>query len=125
MTGEVVPFTGGRPPERRETGVISRVRKIQRPVRVPAIPTVSKTVDRPRDQFRNRGVSEPPKGYVIKFRLRFWGGDVVYSYAALRVGDRWFTTGATCPPGGYRWRELCAFVDEQELIGMPTLWDGR
>src|SRR5689334_12834355 len=38
-------------------------------------------------------------GSVIKFKKKFDNGDREYSYAALNVGGRWYTTGATHPQG--------------------------
>lgn len=120
--GDLVPFVAGaQGVERREIGVISRVRKIQNPRR-DVMPHTT--------QFQQRGFSEPPIGSVIKFDLRFPEGptDTTYTYVAFHSpahGGRWYTTGATCPPFGWTWAQLCGFVDRHQLVGMPLAWNGR
>lgn len=53
---------------------------------------------------------EPEVGSVVAFTLTHEEGGNAYSYAAIRVGHRWFTTGATCPSGGYSWGALLEFI---------------
>lgn len=57
-----------------------------------------------RKALTNPAIEQPRPGSVIKFRLRM--DSRAYDYAALRVGDHWFTTGSTCPRNGYTWAKL-------------------
>jgi hypothetical protein len=53
---------------------------------------------------------QPEDGAVLKFALQFESWGPMYRYAALRVNGRWYTTGHSCPDGGYSWRELIDFI---------------
>ena len=44
--------------------------------------------------------------YVFKFRKRL--GETTYTYVALKINDRWYTTGQT--RGAYKWDELVLFL---------------
>lgn len=49
---------------------------------------------------------EPAPGSVVKFNVQHELRGTNYSYAAIRAGARWFTTGSTCPRAGYSWGQL-------------------
>lgn len=49
---------------------------------------------------------EPMEGSILRFTYRFSKGGVKYTYAALRVGDLWYTTGPRSAGTGYTWRQL-------------------
>lgn len=53
---------------------------------------------------------EPGEGCILKFAMQHDIGGTTYKYAALRVGRRWYTTGSSCPGGGYAWKELVDFI---------------
>lgn len=57
-----------------------------------------------------------PECEVITFKLQHDRGGRTYSYAALNTGGRWFTTGSTCPKGGYRWGELVEIINEAHAL---------
>lgn len=52
---------------------------------------------------------------VIAFRVRFNEGQRFYSYAALRSGGRWFTTGPNSPKS-YTWTELVGWLDAKDKV---------
>lgn len=62
---------------------------------------------------------DEPESDVIYFRVGYKNAAGVvakwYEYAALRVNDRWYTTGSTCPEHGYTWPEL-----RDELLSKST-----
>ena len=58
---------------------------------------------------------EPPTGSVVSFSLVHNPGGSSYGYAALRVGQSWYTTGNTCPPCGYSWAGLRALGEAAYL----------
>lgn len=53
---------------------------------------------------------EPKPGSVITFSRTYVGSRTTYEYAALRVGDTWYITGATCPRNGFTWGALLQFI---------------
>lgn len=70
-----------------------------------------KRIDELRIERGRASIPDEPgcDGTVIRYELelsRVSGGARVYRYAAIRVGDRWFTTGSTCPPNGWSWAAL-------------------
>lgn len=54
--------------------------------------------------------AQPAVGSTLTFTKRFDRYGKVYAYAAHRVGSRWYTTGSSCPAGGYSWHELVDFI---------------
>lgn len=70
--------------------------------------------------------AEPNTGLII-FRKRYSAGGVIYGYAALKSGSKWFTTGSTCPPRGFTWDDLLDFIEKDNTlppvyeIATPTL----
>jgi hypothetical protein len=64
-----------------------------------------------REQIRQSDLALEPSGPVITFSRTLNGR--VYRYAAVRTGprgNRWFTTGSTCPTRGFSWLELLVFI---------------
>jgi hypothetical protein len=59
-------------------------------------------------------------GTLLKFTLRLSkndGSTKLYRYAAIKATtDRWYTTGATCPTGGWAWRNLIDFIRSADSI---------
>lgn len=58
----------------------------------------------PRDTF--------PEGTVIAFEMNFAPDDIdgqIYSYAAIKVNGRWYTTGPRSPKS-YTWGQLCEWM---------------
>jgi hypothetical protein len=56
----------------------------------------------PKDEF--------PNGTVVKFRKQFNSGPKTrYSYAAIKVKGRWYTSGPRSG-GPYSWDELCEWM---------------
>jgi len=54
------------------------------------------------------GPDEAPNEMVIRFRKQFTNGGITYTYAAIKVGGKWFTTG---PRGAcYTWDELVGWL---------------
>lgn len=67
-------------------------------------------------EARRPAPTEPDQdGAVIRFDLTFVGNTKVYNFAALRVGGRWFTTGASCPPAGFTWQALVNWLRSAEV----------
>lgn len=59
---------------------------------------------------------EPSRHAVIAFTLTFEQGEKSYEFAARRVGDAWYTTGSTCPRGGYTWKALIDWMREAHYV---------
>ena len=54
------------------------------------------------------GADEFGDGAVIRFKKRFKFGDTTYTYAAIKVNGKWYTTG---PKGAcYTWDELVGWL---------------
>lgn len=78
---------------------------------------------------KNRITYEEPsyQAAVIKFHMQHLeegrpvAGDTIYSYAAIKVNNRWFTTGSTCPQPGYTWGELWRFIARNRLISYAVM----
>lgn len=49
-----------------------------------------------------------PVGDMIRFVIQFDSYGKRYPHLALRIAQRWYTTGASCPKNGYTWAELTA-----------------
>lgn len=64
------------------------------------------------EQLRKPPVPVQPGHDVIAFERRL--GGTTYRYAARYANGRWYTTGSTCPPRGFTWPELVAFIRESE-----------
>lgn len=47
-----------------------------------------------------------PLGDMVRFSIQYEYYGKRYEYLAIKVGGRWFTTGATCPKLGYTWKQL-------------------
>ena len=58
---------------------------------------------------------EPGNGAIIKFNVRFSSGGTKYSYAAIRAGGLWYTTGPYSPKG-YPWDELLDWLDDKYKV---------
>lgn len=54
--------------------------------------------------------AEPDRGSVIAFNVRFRKEGPLYSYAAIRAGNLWYTTGPNAPER-YTWGELTDWLD--------------
>lgn len=51
---------------------------------------------------------------VLRFAIRFDKFKDTYDFAAIRVKDRWYTTGSSCPTMGWSWEELIDWMREAD-----------
>jgi hypothetical protein len=67
-------------------------------------------------EIRKRQRPPEPGGdhVIMEFSWTSPTNGKVYDYAALKAAGRWYTTGSTCPPYGYSWENLIAFIREGE-----------
>lgn len=74
-------------------------------------------------------VEEPGPDGMVRFCLQHLENGRAtsarrYLYGAIRVGNRWFTTGSTCPPKGYSWEELWIFIARNKLVAFDVVSTG-
>jgi len=70
-------------------------------------------------RLESRPTEPEEDGNVITFSKQFAAGGIVYSYAALRAKDLWYTTGPKSPKG-YTWDELLDFIGDDNRIYLVT-----
>lgn len=63
---------------------------------------------------------EPPDGAVLRF-TKTWGGPRAYTYAALRVGDHWYTTSTKGHQQKMTWLELAELIQDNPC-SIATDW---
>ena len=63
---------------------------------------------------RERFVVEPSGGSILKFEKRFGSATTPYLYAAMRVGAKWYVTGAT-GASSYTWEALKSFIGDSRV----------
>jgi hypothetical protein len=68
-------------------------------------------------ELKGPAYPDEPTQMYIGFKLMFTRHTALYSYAAIRVAGKWFTTGATCPPTGYTWKQLVTWMREAYFHG--------
>ena len=64
-------------------------------------------------------IPDEPADDLVTFDCYYSDSVKVYKYAARRapldvLGNRWFTTGFTCPEQGYSWAELIEWLRDPE-----------
>lgn len=59
---------------------------------------------------------EPVDGSVVKFKVQYEGAGPAYQYAALRMGNTWYTTSADGKR--YTWRQLVRLMRKDYSVHM-------
>lgn len=102
-----------RSPARRNSASVAHPQYAGRVAPKPKIPFLPNT----KVLFQDDSIIEPPIGTVIKISGEHRGSyegpakGRRYDYAAIRASNgRWYTTGSTCPPFGYRWSNFLDFL---------------
>ena len=66
-------------------------------------------VESKKDMIRALGADTFDQHTVIRFDKRFEGTDTVYTYAAIKIGSRWYLTGSV-HGSRFTWDELMLFL---------------
>lgn len=65
----------------------------------------------------SKGPKNPFRGGdMLRFEVEHTRGGPAYSYGALFVGDKFFTTGSRCPTSGYTWKQFLEFLGKAHTV---------
>lgn len=81
--------------------------------------------DEARQELESLRFPAEPTAGLITFELIQPNGSL-YEYAARKAANnRWYTTGATCPPNGFSWRGLVLFMRKADRISGNQIIEHR
>lgn len=87
------------------------------------VEVAKKARDQARRDYERSCHPEPPTGSIIAFNRKLGNG--TYSYAAIRIGPAWFTTGRGDDGVFEKWSELLTWAGPHGLETLKVLVLGR
>lgn len=77
------------------------------------------------EEMLDLSMSEPPDGSVIELKLAYPGSPITYTYAGIRIRDKWYLTGQDGLP--QTWDNLLRWINFKKatIVGLSvaTAWE--